>query len=201
MRWDDVEQHLIEEADADLAETGDVRPCMAAFAGDTALALAFVRPFERGRYHDAIVELLALVVPLGADRLALSLGARAWSWEDPLPPVIEGVGDLRQRVVVILRVDGADGDVTRTSSLHPFDCDGQSVTWGAALHERGEGWVGEAMEAMIRERDQLRVPVADVVSQLYRCERLGHTVALSPAAKELLGIGAHPLKQRSGSAS
>ena len=190
MRWEDVEEFLIDEAVADLEATDEIRPCLAAFAGDTPLALAFVRPFERGRYHDALLELLALVVPLGADRLALSLGARAWSLDDPLPPVISGVGDLRQRVVVITRVDGAGSEVACGSSLHPFDRDGQSVTWGTTLRERGEGWIADAMEVLVRDREQMRSPVAEIVSQLHRCMALGHVVALSPAAQTWLDIDA-----------
>ena len=190
MDWEDVEQLLIDEAAADLEATGEIRPCLAAFVGDDPLALAFVRPFERGRYHDALLELLALVVPLGADRLALSMGGRAWSLDDPMPPVIRGVGDLRQRVVVITRVDGAGPEVTCGSSLHPFDCDGQSVTWGTTLRERGEGWIADAMEVLVRDREQMRCPVAKVVSQLHRCMTLGHVVALSPAAQEWLDVDA-----------
>jgi hypothetical protein len=190
VHWDDVEQHLIAEAAVDLAETGDVRPCLAAFTGQTLLAIAFVRPFERGRYHDALLELLALVIPLGADRLALSLGARAWSLDDPVPPVVEGVGDLRQRVVVVLAVDGTGPQVTRTSSLHPFACDSGSVTWGTPLRERGEGWVGEVMAVLLRDRDQMQFPAAEVVSQLHRCEALGHVVALSPDVEDRLAVDA-----------
>ena len=190
MRWDDVEQVLIEEAVADLEATDEVRPCLAAFAGDTPLALAFVRPFEKGHYHDALLEIWSLVVPLGADRLALSMGARAWSWDDPMPPVIAGVGDLRQRVVVITTVDGTAAEVTRGSSLHPFDRDGQAITWGTTLRERADGWIVEAMQLLVRDREQMRFPVEEVASQLRRCVRLGHVVALSPAASHWLGVDA-----------
>jgi hypothetical protein len=196
MRWDDVEEFLIEEAAADLEATDDVRPCLAAFAGETPLGLAFVRPFERGRYHDALLEVWALMVPLGADRLALSMGARAWSWDDPMPPVIEGVGDLRQRVVVVMKVDGTGPEVTRTSSLHPFDRDGSTLKWGTILREQGEGWVGAAMEMLVRERDQMRAPISQIRKQLRRCAALGHVVALSPAARARLKGDRHVVSRR-----
>jgi hypothetical protein len=87
MQWDEVEQFMIAEAERDLEAGNEVRPCFAAFACEAPLVLAFLRPFPKGGYHDPLIELLALAAPLNADRLKLSLSGRAWSMDDPIPPV------------------------------------------------------------------------------------------------------------------
>src|SRR5687767_6035135 len=100
--WGDVEGFLLDEAAKDVALSDEVRPCLAAFAGDEPLLVAWWRPFPKGGYADPLIELLALACPLGADRVAQSLAGRATSLDDPIAPVVAGVGDLRQRVVHVV---------------------------------------------------------------------------------------------------
>lgn len=188
-RWDDIERFLLDEATEDLRHGQDIRPCLVAFAGDQPLLLGFLRPFPKGDYADPITELIALAAPLGADRLALSMGARAWSLIDPIPPVVPGVGDLRQRVLVIERADGSRGAARGASSAHPYDLNNKNqVTWGTPIRQPGnDGWISRALTVSIDHRQHISGSVAETRRQADRCVRLGHTVALAPAVWDRLG--------------
>ena len=188
-RWDDVEAFLVEEAAEDLREGLDVRPCLVAYDGSDGLFTAFLRDFPKGGYSDPIIELLALAMPLGADRLALSVSGRAWSMDDPLPPVVDGVGDLRQRVVCVTQVDGT-GDVPRViSSMHPFEVRGGRVRWEPAVRSGApEGWLTEALALAVQQRAALRASPRDMRRQARRCVRLGHLLGVSDVAARRLRL-------------
>jgi hypothetical protein len=191
MRWDDVETFLLGEATADLAASDDVGPCMVAFSGEELLLVAFLRSFAKGEYADPMIELLALTAPLDADRLALSIGARAWSLDDPMVPVVPGVGDLRQRVLTIHCVDGAAPPVTVTSALHPFtrDAAGGAVVWDPPLREAGaSGWLVAALQLAVERRGELAAPAAEVRRQARRCVALGHALALTDGGAQRMGL-------------
>ena len=144
--WTDVEDFLMESAADDLADDRPILPVVIAFRGETPLFLAGLRDFDKGEYHNPMIELLALAGAMGADRLATAFPARAWSLGDPLPPVIAGVGDLRQRVLVMTFVDATAAPTLRTSTIAPYDLDGGRGRWQQPLREEaGEGWVTEAM--------------------------------------------------------
>ena len=193
-RWEDLEQFLIDEAERDLQEGVDIRPCLVAFDGERPLMLGFLRSFERGHYDDPMIELLALAGPLGADRLMFSIGARAWSWDDPIPPVIDGVGDMRQRVLTITTAV-ANGETTEVSTaLHPFTVKGNSVTWQDALrHPGGEGWITGALRVFVERRGELTASQREMRKQAKRCVALGHLVAFGEEGLARMG--------RKGSAS
>ena len=192
LEWHEVEAHLLAEADLDLKEGTDVRPCLAAFAGSQPLFVAFLRSFAKGEYADPVIELLALAAPLDADRLALSIAARAWSLDDPVAPVLPGVGDLRQRVLTVHCVDGAGGRPVVTSALHPFTCAGQSVTWEAPLRHAGggEGWLASALALAVERRNALAAPAVEIRRQARRCVDLGHMLALTDCAAQRMGLEA-----------
>lgn len=181
--WSDVEQFLIAEAAADLEAGDPVRPCLVAFDGDEPLFTAFLRDFPKGDYDAPVIELLALAGPLGANRLALSIAGRAWSLEDPLPPVVDGLGDLRQRVVCVTLVDGTGAGVDVTSSLHPYDLTEGGVTWGAVAREsRPQGWLTSALALVAERGAELSASVRDLRRQARRCVALGHLLGLSEVA-------------------
>lgn len=188
--WDEVEDFLLAMAAADLAEGPDVSPCLVAFAGDEPLLVAFVRSFAKGEYADPIIELLALAVPLEADRLALSIAGRAWSFDDPIPPVVPGVGDLRQRVVTIHTAQGADAGVVVGGSVHPFTTDAAGVRWQPALRDTPAGWIPSALELAVERRGALRTGAAEIRRQARRCLALGHDIGFSAAAVERMGLDA-----------
>ncbi len=190
-RWEDVEQFLLDEAAEDLGDGQDIRPCLVAFADDQPLLLAFLRPFRKGGYADPITELIALAAPLGADRLAVSIGARAWSLDDPIPPVVHGVGDLRQPVLVVEQADGSRGAARGASSAYPYDLAKGQVTWGTPIRQPGnDGWISRALTVSIDHRQHITGPVAEIRRQADRCTRLGHMVAFAPAVWDRLGLPA-----------
>ena len=188
--WDDVERLLLELATDDLQADGEICPSLGAYRGQAPLLLGFLRPFAKGAYHDAVVELLALAIPLGADRLVFTAGGRVWSWDDPVPPVVPGVGDLRQRALTITFVDGSGDDVDRVSALHPFDLTDGSVQWGDPIRERGESWLADAMTVALQRRSELSAGLRETRKQARRCVRLGHELAFSPDVADLLALGA-----------
>lgn len=178
MQWSESEQFLVDMAECDLTSTGEVQPCLVAYRGDEPLLSAWVRPFPKGEYADPMIELLALVGGMGADRLALGIAGRVWSWEDPIPPVVEGVGDLRQRVLSILVVDGTTRPLMQDSVLCPFELGVDAVHWLPRLRPGpSEGWLQTALRACVEARDRLRLPVSEVADQAVRCLELGHEIA------------------------
>ena len=194
MQWNEVDEFLREEATADLEEAGDIRPSLVAFRGEEPLFVAFLRSFEKGRYADPIIELLALAGPLGADRLALSVGGRAWSLEDPIAPVLHGVGDLRQRVLCTISVDGAGGAITSEGSVHPFTltADG-AVRWEPAVRSAAaETWIRGALELAVERRASLRASERDIRRQARRCAALGHLIAFADGVAQELGLSDYP---------
>lgn len=190
-QWENMEAFMTAEAARDLEAGEEVRPCFAAFAGAAPLVLAFLRPFPQGRAADALIELLALAAPLDADRLALSIGGRAWSLDDPIPPVDPDFGDLRQRVVAIESVDGSVGRPRPASTIIPFDLVDGQVRWGEPLRGEGEhSWVASAFVVTIRKRRQLRGSMEEIRRQAKRCVALGHLLALSPTVADRLHLPA-----------
>ena len=181
-RWQDVEAFLTAEAERDLCATGEVTPCLVACSGDEPLFAAFLRPFDRGAYVDPMIELLALAMPLGADRLALSLGGRAWSFDDPVVPVVPGTGDLRQRVVCIHLADGTMGEPAIETLVLPFDIQDGVVVWDTELRPGpSESWINQALALSVSARDALQASPAGLAAQAQRCVTLGHQLYLAPA--------------------
>jgi hypothetical protein len=178
--WEDRTAFLMDEARRDLEAGADVRPCFVALAGDQRLFLAFLRPFAQGEYLDPLVELIALAAPLGADRLAFSISGRAWSLDDPIPPVLPGVGDLRQRVLTIVEADGSSGSARPVTTGIPFDLVEGQVRWGTPFH--GDDTVSAipaALATAVRNRNEIRGTDREIRAQAERCVALGHLVALA----------------------
>lgn len=187
--WQGVDHVLLEQAELDLVVDDHVRPCLVALRGDDLLFVAFMRPFPPHGYHQPLLELFALASPLDADRLALSLSGRAWSLDDPIPPVVDGVGDLRERVMVIHRVDGHVSPLRNETVLRPFTVEGGRVQWGEALEPGpGEGWICGAMEAVVKRRHEVNGSLEGIRKQALRCSRRGHLVGFSPPVAEKLGL-------------
>jgi hypothetical protein len=184
--WSEIEELLVGLAGDDLAEQGEVHPTLVALTGDTLAFLAFLRPFEKGCYADPMIELLALAMPLGCDRLALSIGGRVWSLEDPIPPVSDHV-DLRQRALVLYYVEGTEPAVS-DSVLHPFDLVDGEVVWSPPVGDLGtaEGWIPEALRLAVQRRGELATGDAEIRRQAARCQQLGHEVHLGPEVAERL---------------
>lgn len=170
----------------------DPAPHLVGFDGDQALVLIRLRPFAPGAYQGPLVEAMALVLPLRADRVSLAIPGRAWSLEDPLPPVADGV-DLRQRVLTQVSVDGHGQDPPRvTTRLHPFqprpaDDPGCRLAWEESVDPGpGEGWIPDALATLVAaRRDIARDGRPDErLRQWDRLEDLGHVVLLTATGRQ-----------------
>jgi hypothetical protein len=190
--WDDRRDFLLDEAARDLVATGEVRPCLVAFRGDEPLLLAWSRPFEKGAYHEPLLELLTLAAMLRADRLALSLSGRAWSHRDPIPPVVDGAGDLRQRVVLVESVDATRVPPERGSLIVPFELDGETVRWGEDRLDLdgADGWASGALLTAAEGPAELRGSDEETRMHALRCVALGHLLAFEQAVVDRLDLGA-----------
>lgn len=190
LQWSEVDTYLIDEAADDLIGQDMVTPCLLAFRGDESLFCAYFRSFAKGEYADPLIELLAVAAPLGADRLALSMSARAWSWEDPIPPVVEGLGDLRQRVVLIHRVDGSSKAAVLSCALHPYEIHGDQVRWGDVISQPGEieGWIGGALTLAVDRRHEMATTDDAIRRQARRCAQLGHLIGWDARTADRLGL-------------
>lgn len=179
----------MEEASRDLEGGAPVRPCLVALAGEQRLFLAFLRAFAPRRHLDALVELFALAAPLDADRLVLSMGARAWSLDDPIPPVLPDGGDLRQRVLALLEVDGSAGWPRARSTVVPFDLQDGRVRWGEEISQEGEqAPLLRAMALTLRHRARIGRGATEeqIRAQAERCAARGHLLGLSPSVHRRL---------------
>lgn len=158
--WDLQHQLLLDLACQDLAAGSPVLPTMIAFDGDEPLAVITLRSFPRGGHAEPLVEAGAVLTSLGADRVLLSLGGRAWSVHDPIPPVLGEDADLRQQVIVIHESRHVRGAVTGICTVHPVAA---VPTWDPAWQaddpvELGDpiqtddpqGWVTELLAVLVR---------------------------------------------------
>ncbi len=208
--WDDVPAGLLGLVLDDLQQGREPVPTLLASLDDQPLAVVGLRPFLPGEATQALLEVLSLVVPLGADRLAFASVGRVWSKDDPIPPVCEE-GDLRQRAVLIVLVEPGPEGVRLTTTLHPFDGEGASLVLHPPLDPEGlapdlgvagevadpeqpTGPVAHLLVGTLDHRQEL-IDLArdeDLVGQLGRVLLLGHEVALAPDPAARLTAGTAP---------
>jgi hypothetical protein len=190
LRWADAPADLLHLAATDLDSGCTPAPTLVAFRGDDALALVGLRPFERDELLQALLEVLALLLPLGADRLGLALTGRAWRLDDPIVPVVGDV-DLRSPVLILTLVDGHDGPSTASSSVHPVHVDDDGWRWLGTLDtgdEAPEAPVIDALRRLVDARhDVVRTSTSDELGlQFGRILLRGHVLLLTPLAAEQL---------------
>jgi hypothetical protein len=188
-RWCDDTARLLNLAATDLAEGLPPRPTLTAYAGEEGLAIVGLRPFGPGELLGPLVELAALLLPLGADRFGLAVPGKAWSLDDPIPPVVDEV-DLRRTVLTVLHVDGhATPDPRTDGTLHPYEVgtDGQVVFDPAIGVGWPEGPATDGLLTLVRGRREVAAssPQAAVV-QFARCLLRGHHVVLAPPVADHL---------------
>lgn len=198
--WDTATERLLAIAAADLDAGLPPRPTLLAHAGDEGLAIVGLRPFGPGELLGPLLELAALLLPLGADRFALAVPGRAWSLDDPIPPVIDEV-DLRTTVLTILLLDGHDrAEPLVDGSLHPYHggADGDPPTFDAPVTV---GWpdgpATDGFRHLVARRHALSPPVdaAHCVVQFARCLLRGHDLVLAPdVADHLESLTALPVR-------
>lgn len=184
IRWDDAPDALLGFATRDLDTDVTPLPTLLAFAGPEPIAIATLRPFGSGEALQALIELLALLLPVGADRVAVSLPGRAWSTEDPVVPVCED-GDLRTHVLVIVTADANASTCRVEATVHPWERTGGGWAWSAPVPaERPVAPLVDALELLLGARDELDVDDRDdrqLAVQFARVLLLGHQLWLAPA--------------------
>jgi hypothetical protein len=192
--WDDATDHLLALATFDLEDGLPPRPTLVGYAGDAPVALVGLRPFGPGEVTGVLAELLGLVVPLGVDRVALALPGRAWSLDDPIPPVV-GDLDLRRTVLTVLTADGHDGVPARLDGwLVPYDRDALGAPrWGDGQHVGPpDGPATEVLRGLAAARggrpgtSPAAPATADTVVRFARCVLAGHAISLAPEVADRL---------------
>jgi hypothetical protein len=179
--WDEVEDWLRESAREDVVETGGIRPTLVGFAGERPLLIARSRPFGPSGGHAALIELLSLAVPLGADRLAVSIGGNAWSYAERANPAWPYARDDRRDICLIAIADDTGAGRPRCT-LTPYEHGGNNVIWGDSLvSDEVEGWLVETLSA---PRDAVTSTVStvdDMARTAMHCVALGHELYIASA--------------------
>lgn len=179
--WADTVEFCRVLARADVRARGGVRPTILGFAAETFLGMVELRPHGDREYQDPLVEALALLVPLGADRLTLLASGRIWSLDDPIPPVT-GDGDLRQAVAMVVSVDRHERVEPATATvLFPFDRLASGVVvWQdrVEIDEEGEGPIPTLLRVILGEGDGYHSDELTLGRQALRLIRLGHDLCL-----------------------
>ncbi|MEX0835099.1 MAG: hypothetical protein WD010_03340 [Nitriliruptor sp.] len=189
--WDTATERLLALATAALDDGLPPAPTLAAYAGDEGLAIVGLRPFAPHELTGPLVELAALLLPLGADRFVLALPGRAWSIDDPVPPVVEDV-DLRHTVLTVLEIDGhGPGEPRCDGTIHPYGrgADGVARFEDPVPVGWPEGPSADALRLLVARRAVTFDPDPDpaqVVVQFARCLLRGHQVVLAPAVADHL---------------
>lgn len=209
--WDDVAIDLRVEATLALDEGDGAAPLLVAFAGEQPLALTLLRPFHGADALQALVEVLALLLPLGADRVALSLpgtGRPAAGGADPdadgAGPDADGGGgpdavgrggreenwpDDARPLVCFVTAD-VTGPSRLRAWLHPLRREDGRWCWAPDTVELDPATVplADALGVLLARRHELRGPVTDpeLQQQLARCLLLGHAIQLDPAVADRL---------------
>lgn len=184
--WDETTDRLLMLAALDLESGLPPRPTLSAHAGAEAIAIAGLRAFGPGDLLQPLLELCALLLPLGADRFALAVPGRAWSLDDPIPPVVDEV-DLRQRTLTVLTLDATRaGPPHAGGSLFPYELGDDGAVRFDAEVEVGwpQGPATDGFRHLVGERHRLRDHGPgrrdQVVVQFARCLLRGHHVVLAP---------------------
>ncbi len=189
--FEDAELFLLCLLADDLEQGRSLAPTLLAFSGERPLGSVRLRPHQRDELSTVMLEILALLLPLGADRIVLALPGRAWSLGDPIPPVTDEA-DLRQRVVVVVTADAHRGPCRLGMRLHPFDVDERGrCCWLPRIEPEGptDAPIVEVLRVLLDHRDDVArtaEPRTRVAAQFGRVLLLGHELSLAPRAAEAL---------------
>ncbi len=191
-RWAEVELDLRVEATMALDDGRTPAAMLVAFDEHAPVSVVELRPMASGELLQALVEVISLLLPLGARRLALALPGQVRE-EHAAPSAADAqVGDGP-----LLVVASADGAGTRPASLRarvlPLTHDGTCWQW----REDGEveidaaAWdvtraLGVLLDAPRRLLGTDAQERRELQAQLARCLLLGHVVVLAPGMADRL---------------
>jgi hypothetical protein len=173
--WHEVEDWLRDVAHEDVLETGGIRPTLVAFAGARPLLMARWRAFERGGGHAALIELLTLAMPMGADRLAVSIGGNGWSYARERSTDWPYPRDDRRQILMTAVVDGTTAGGRPRCTLTPFEHRDSTVQWGDPLvSDEVEGWLVDMLSTPHEAVPSVPATVEDLTATAMRCIAQGH---------------------------
>jgi hypothetical protein len=202
-RWDEVELDLRVEATLALDGGGAPQPVLAAFRGPEPLGVAGLRPFAHDGLLTALVEIMALLLPLGADRVALALAGRPEPQAGGAVRIVLSDAELavERGALALLAISveaRGPGPCRLRSRLHPLVREEGRWHWrpdDAADLDARSCEVTSALATLVDGRGTLadEDPAAGRLHhQLARCLLRGHRVALAP------GVAARLEPDRSG---
>lgn len=181
--WRHATVLLRDRAAVELQAVGAMRPALLAYAGDDLVATVGLRPCVGGDEQHAVIEVLALLLPLGTDRIAACTEASIRPVDQDSP----ARRAVRTRALLVVLADASGRALPRvTTGVLPFTLDavrpcGRAPRWHPQLQlDCGDGWIASTLRLLMpdttglaRRRDQL-----DLVGQHVRCTRLGHDIRL-----------------------
>jgi hypothetical protein len=182
--WTDASETLLAFASDDLDAGGVPLPMLLAFEGDEPHAMVTLRPFQPDDLLQALVEVLSLLLPTGADRLACSLPARG-----PAGPEHE----LDVRHLLLVMADGHLGPCRTTLTLRPGVSTAQGWRWDDPLEELPSTETGlpAALSVLLDAREELVTgPSSELrlAAQFGRVLLLGHELSVAPSLARRLEL-------------
>lgn len=169
--WGQVRTALLDLASLDLEAGAVPVPTLFAFLGDEPQAMVTLRAVAPDELLQAFVEVLALLLPLGVDRIAYSMAERSEDFVVTAPRL------------VVVRIEPA-GRTCRTNVevLEGRQGDGR-WRWedGTSQATDADAGLAGAIALLLRHRDELSpTDGATVATQFARVLLLGHALALCP---------------------
>ncbi len=174
--WTDASETLLAFAAQDLDTGGVPLPTLLAFDGDQPHALVTLRPFGPDEVLQALIEVLSLLLPLGADRLACALPARS-----PNGPAHE----LDERHLLLVLADGHLGPCRTDLSLRPGHPTPDGWRWREPREHQPEvdSALPGALSVLLDAREELVTgPSSELrlAAQFGRILLLGHELVVAP---------------------
>lgn len=169
--WDDVEAWLRSVAEDDRSHDGCIRPTLVAFATHRPLLMVRCRAFAAGEGAAALREILDIALPLGADRIAMSFGGRAWKVDGHARPR-DDRSTLRE-ILLIAVAQRSSGGVDLRCALHEIErarC-GPAIERSSDTHPVA-GWLPRMLTAA------LAAPPAEPASREVIAARAVHSITL-----------------------
>jgi hypothetical protein len=192
-RWDEVEVDLRVEMTLALDDGLPPRPLLVAFAGEQPVAVTQLRPFAQIDALQALIEVLALLLPLGTDRVALALPALACvPGPGPVPDEVGGTALVDgQLLVLVATAEGGAGKARLRGRLHPLQQREGRWHWLPQTTEIDPRSFAltDAVALLLERRASLRrrdLDAGELQQQLARCLLLGHLVSLSDETADRL---------------
>lgn len=171
--WDDVEAWLRHVAEDDMRHDGCIRPTLVAFATHRPLLMVRCRAFAAGEGATALREILDIALPLGADRIAMSFGGRAWKVDGDARPRADR-STLRD-ILLIAVAERHDEGVALHCTLHEIECArcGPAIERSSDTHPVA-GWLPRTLTSALAARTGVSASREVIAARAVHSITLGH---------------------------